>query len=130
MGRNSTKPLVISPTRDFVPPAGFEPATPALGEWVTLPSKASTSHYVLTIRPRDPRIHTVEHGFGSRNGSRKAPSNVAYATRWTACPRWANCRRCGLTSSVGSGGPCRLSTRSPYSREICPRPGGGRRAKC
>src|SRR3954452_9078032 len=39
----------------FVPPAGFEPATPALGEWVTMLSKASTSHYVLTVRSHDPR---------------------------------------------------------------------------
>lgn len=36
---------------------------------MTVPTKASTCNYVLRVASRDPRSHTVDHGFGSRNGS-------------------------------------------------------------
>jgi hypothetical protein len=49
---------------------------------VTVLSKASTCNYSLTVVLRDPTGHTVEHGFGSRNGSRDEASSVPYSTGW------------------------------------------------
>ncbi|GHG08890.1 hypothetical protein GCM10017567_27150 [Amycolatopsis bullii] len=47
---------------------------------MTAPPKASTSHYSLTVALRDPISHTVEHEFGSWNGSWIQPGPVMRIT--------------------------------------------------
>lgn len=52
---------------------------------MTVLPKPSTSYYILKGASRDPRNHTGEHGFGSRNGSRRSHARCGVRHTQFAC---------------------------------------------